>query len=65
MGFHILEDSLNDPEQQIFNTAGLLQAISALPENSPRVPFHINFIKEHKNLCNRNRDIYRDLETSV
>lgn len=61
MDFHILDDSLNDPEQQIFNTAGLLCAISALQENSLSAIPHKLY---ERNLCNKT-GIYRDLETSV
>lgn len=35
MGFHMLNDSLNGPEQEIFKTVQFLQAISAVEENSP------------------------------
>lgn len=45
MGFHILDDTLNCPEQETFKTVRLLQAISALGENSPRVSLHINSMK--------------------
>lgn len=62
MDFHILDDSLNDPEQQIFNTEGLLHAISALQENSLSAIPHKRY---KRNLCNKNRAIYRDLETCV
>lgn len=64
MGFHFLDDSLNDPEQEIFNTAGLLQAISTLQENSLSAIPH-KLPKRTQNLCNKNRGIYRDLETSA